>query len=161
MKKSMKKLLIMRNILILFSLILVGCSSNKHSVLEKGSDTMTWETILENSHGGPVKPQIIVAKEASITEEFYAQINKARKPGFAIPEIDYTKEMLIMVCMGEKNTGGYGSSIYSVVDKGSYVEITIKDTTPEKGAMTTMVITQPFYIAKLPTTNKRIVFKKL
>ena len=42
-----------------------------------------------------------VIKDAKSLSKFYAGINKTRKPGLPVPIVDFSKEMAILVCLGE------------------------------------------------------------
>ena len=57
-----------------------------------------------------------------------------------------------MLYMGQKNTGGYGIGIEDVKEVDNKVIVKIKKTYPD--GMATMVITEPFVIAKINTTKK-------
>lgn len=85
------------------------------------------------------------------------------------PNVDFSKEMVIAVCMGVKNTGGYDIEITSV-DRGDNVNdantVAVNFMTSSPSGMVTDVLTQPYHIIRLdvPTTtatsdnNLEIVF---
>lgn len=126
----------------------------------KADDKLSWEVLLQKATGGPDTPQLIVAKEPEIVAEFFDKLNEDRTPNLAVPKVDYAKEMLLILCLGEKTTGGYQIGIAGIEESSTRVTVTVTEVAPEPGAMVTQALTQPFYIAKLKTTNKRIVFKK-
>lgn len=155
----MKKLL---SSLSIVCIMLVGCSATKPVTAEKPAVTegITWEVLLQSSIGGSDTPQVMVAKEPSIVNEFFAGVNKRTQSHFAVPKVDYTKEMLVILCMGQKNTGGYQLNIKGIEENPFNLVITVSETSPQPGEMVVTMLTQPFLVAKLKASDKKVIFKK-
>lgn len=153
----------MKIYILIFSLF-VGCGASK-DLESKKSDSMKvtplYETLVESAMGGYSSPQIKVIKEQNTLLEIYGQVNKTRKPGFPIPTVNFEKETIVAVFLGQKNTGGFSVSVNEIVEKDGKLFINVKETKPDKGSMATMVFTQPFCIIKLNNTDKELVFKKV
>ncbi len=152
-------------VLVLLTVIMAACgpakqSTNMEDTSSENQKRLSFELLVQHSHGGYDKPQIKVIKEPTELQEIYAKINMTRRPGFPIPEVDFDTEMIIGLYMGEKNTGGFSIGIDSVEETKKELIIHVKETTPE-GGMVTMAICQPFCIVKMPATKKEIVFKKV
>lgn len=160
MKPFMKKLLSTLSIS-LVCLVFVACDSTKPVTKNTASDTLEWETLMSETYNGPEEAKFIIAQEPSVVTEFYAEINTNRAPDIAVPDVDYTKEQLLLLCMGQKNTGGFAIEVANIAVENSEVVVTVKETTPTPGAMVTMALTSPFTVVKMPHTDKKIVFKKL
>ena len=76
---------------------------------------------------------------------------------FTETKIDF-KEYMVIACFDQiRASGGYGIEATDIEKSGKNVDITIKKTQPQ--GMVTTVITQPFYIAKIPKTKNNIRFK--
>ena len=43
-----------------------------------------------------------VIRDAKSLNKFYREINKTRKPGLPVPMVDFSKDMLVLVCLGEQ-----------------------------------------------------------
>ncbi len=146
----------------LIILIMVSCGMTNDAISQdKNSENknVAFSIILQNEFGGPNTPEIQVIKEPKALQQFYSLINRTRKPGFALPKIDFTKEMVIVLCMGEKREAGNSISIVSVKESEKELQVLVSEK-GNVGKMSAMVITQPFNIVKLPLTLKKIVFKK-
>lgn len=69
-----------------------------------------------------------------------------------LPQVDFTKERLLLVDMGQKPTAGYSlettSQIINVIDGTADLEL--KWSEPEPGSILTQVITSPCIMIKLP-----------
>lgn len=150
-------------IVVAFFMTACGGAKQQNGAMEANQNNQKkplFEVLVQHSHGGYEQPQIKIIKEPKALQEVYAKINMTRRPGFPIPDVDFDKEMIIGLYMGEKNYGGYSISIDNVEETKKELIIFVKESTPE-GMMATTVICQPFCIVKMPATKKEIVFKKV
>ncbi|WP_340077563.1 protease complex subunit PrcB family protein [Leptobacterium sp. I13] len=122
--------------------------------------TYPYKLIVQDVIGGPENPQILVIKEPSLLQEFYAKINMTRKPGLAVPKVNFKKETIIILCMGLKKTAGYQSKINTIEEQEDTIIVYVEEITPAKDDFVPTVITQPFSVYKIPKKNKKIVFRK-
>lgn len=149
-------------------IILLSCGSTKETsnLIQKEKNIISnvnhngFEPIITSQIGGFITPQIWIIKESKALEEVYAQINKTRKPGFVIPKVDFSKESIIAIFMGEKMTGGYAVTVKEVKEYANKISVKVIETTPKKSDMVTNVITQPFCVFKVNNTTKNMVFEK-
>jgi hypothetical protein len=144
----------------LLAIILVGVAfscQTKKTVAEKTGISFT--ELLSGNHSNIRTEKSLVIKEPSSFQEILNSINKTREPNIKIPEINFKKEMLLALFMGERNTGGHSIRIDSISSNEKEVFVYVKELTPQ--GMATMVITHPFYLAKIKKTDKQIVFKEL
>ena len=110
---------------------------------------------------GLTKPEQLVIKDAKEWREVWERIHcKVISPVPPLPEIDFTKEMLVVVALGTRPTGGYGIFVDRAVDKNNRREITVGKQTPGKNCFTTQALTQPVDIVRLPKTDLPVSFKE-
>lgn len=76
-----------------------------------------------------------------------------------LPAVDFSREMVVAVSLGARNSGGYSVSIKSIVD-GTNIVVTYKETTPDPSGIYTAAITHPFVFVKVPLTSKPVKFVK-
>ncbi len=160
----------MKTITTLFILLLISCggakkqmeneNNNKIESAKDKQDLAVFETLVVAQIGGFTTPQIRVIKEEQALREVYGQINKTRKPGFILPKVDFKKETVVAIFMGEKNTGGYAVNVTSVTHKSNTILVTVKETQPKANAMVITALTQPFCVIKINTETKNIIFEK-
>ena len=74
--------------------------------------------------------------------------------------VDFEKETIIGLFMGEKTTGGYAISVASIEETKNELIVQVAESAP-KGKFVSMVITQPFSIFKIKKTDKAIRFEKI
>ncbi|NER13997.1 protease complex subunit PrcB family protein [Leptobacterium flavescens] len=140
-------------------LLFVSCFFNEDRYKTDAVQEPTFELILQEQTGGPAKPQMMVVKGEKSLKDFYIQINKTRRPGLPVPEINFKEEKVIILCMGSRTTGGYSIEIEKLEEKADLINIYVR----EKGSpskYSTSVLTEPFSIYKIKAADKKLVFKK-
>lgn len=138
--------------------VLIACNGQKKASVENSvgqlkSDTPL-EFILQDEYGSFEVEETMVIKDEKRLKSFYAKINKTRKPGLSVPDIDFSKEMVIVHCSGAQNQSGIPILTYH---KETTTQVLLEHKI-EKG--TTAVKTNPFCVYKLPLTEKEIVVEK-
>lgn len=137
----MKKLAILSLIVILA----VGCNSKKAAFEGDAEFTI----LAERGYGGRSTPSHELVKDQAELEALYRSMRIEE-----IPAVDFSKNNVVAVFMGQKPTGGYSITIDKVEIKGNTAMILVKNTVPEPGAILTMAITNPYCIAAIPKTEK-------
>jgi len=147
-----------KKILFFCCFCLISCSAQKKEV--QNSSIVSFKKITNQSHGGSKEELYLIISNQKELQKVYAQINMFRKPGLAIPSVNFKNEKIIALFMGQKNTGGYMIEIDTIISKkDASIEIKIKETIPNND-MVTMAITHPFSIYLL-YSNAKISFKKI
>ena len=132
----------MKKLIALFSVVLIfSCSSSK------SSKEVTYLALMDSSHNGKQRESYEVIDNHIDLSKTYKIIKDE-----LVPNIDFAKARVVVLYMGQKNTGGYSIGIEEVREESNKVIVKIKKTYPD--GMATMVITEPFFIAKINTTKK-------
>ncbi len=154
----------MIRLFVIYIFLLSSCSSsstiNKQTMIIS-QDTITFETLAEDFYGGMTDSKFIVIKDETTLNEIYKLINKNKSPGIKIPIINFEKETVLVLFLGEKSSGGHSISVEQILDENEKVTVKYKVTLPKLGEMVTTVMTQPYCIIKIPKTLKEVVFKKI
>lgn len=88
----------------------------------------------------------------------WSQLHGGMTPLPPAPVIDFSKEMLVLVAVGEQPSGGFGVTIREATRAGSVVTIHAIHTKPGMGCAVTMALTQPVDIVRLATRADSVVF---
>ena len=146
----------MRNLIQgLLVLLMFGCSHHK----EIGA--VTFEEIgaefLTGAGEEGIQKENFVIQDKKSWNELLVKMNRINHISDSITEheIDFSKNTLIAVFDKVKSTGGYELDL-KITRTTENLVVTIMNTIPE--GMATMVMTQPFYIVKIPKTQEVIVF---
>lgn len=89
-------------------------------------------------------------------EEFsraWAQAHASLLTPPAPPVVDPTRETLVAVFMGERPSGGYSVSVRSVAIEQGDLVVELNFGAPAPGAMTTMALTSPWLILRVPRSD--------
>jgi hypothetical protein len=149
----------MKNILFMLTLVLVavlytGCSNS-------GSDEtkVPSEIVLDGMYSAVEdKREVLITNNEqfqSLMNEIYKDMDQM--PRF--PVVDFTKNSVVAVFIGQRSNGGFMVTIDSITEGSKFVNVNIIETTPGPNCMTTQALTRPFAIVKIPKTDKKPVFK--
>lgn len=160
----MKKLTLL--LLVASPLLIIACTpadSNNSSSPDSGESDGTklnFQTIEKRGMSGINSPENIVINEEKEWANLWARIHSNQTPTPKLPQMNFSKETVVGVFLGTKNSGGYGIEIKKVTDTGKKIVVMVEEASPPKGAMVTMALTQPFHLVKIENPGKKpIEFK--
>jgi hypothetical protein len=110
-----------------------------------------------NSGFSERKNQIILTQN-----EYNAAWTQAYKNYFKKPkpqQVDFETSQLILVAMGEQNSGSHDLKVSSIEENNTYITITIEESKPGASCMTTSVMTYPYQMVSIKKSDKEIIFK--
>ena len=79
------------------------------------------------------------------------------------PSVDFSKEIVVAVFMGQRSTGGYSTEIvgYRSASPGlKDVIVEYRETAPSRDAIAAQVLTSPYHIAVIPKQTGTVTFEK-
>ena len=137
----------------LFVISIVSCKS-QDQIKSANTDTMQLTLLIEDNYSGQDEKELFIIKDQNELETFFGKVNRTRKPGLPIPEVDFKKERVIVWCGGNKDASRLRLSVKNITDHVIYLK-------KEKTAMSHLegAIISPFVIYKLPNTHKVVKFK--
>jgi len=138
--------------------IFMSCNGQKKVTSSSKELNNELTLLIRDSYSGISTPEIQIIKEPTSLKSFFLKINKTRKPGLAVPKIDFTKEMVILLCSGEQ-TGDATTKIAKGKESSTNLILKVKKEDIIRKISST-AITSPFYLYKMPLTDKEIVFEK-
>lgn len=131
-----------------------GCSN-------MGSDDtkLAMEIVIDGTYSGvEVKQEMLINNNddyQKIMNEVYKNLDQMPR----IPVVDFTKNSLVAVFIGERRSGGFLVNIDSIIDGSRSITAHVTESTPGVNCMVTDVITRPYTIVKIPKTDKKPVFR--
>lgn len=151
----MKKIL-----LVPFAILLFSCDSTKKTTEsiekpateQKNSEKM-YTILSESGYQGKDEKSFEVIKDNNALVKLYEAVNDEQ-----VPKIDFTKERVVALFLGQKSSGGFSIKVRDVSEKGDKVYVTVQETSPKAGENVTMALTNPYTIVKINST-KEIIFK--
>lgn len=144
----MKTLYLVPMFLILFSCKCVKTENNKAS-----NKNALFTTLFSSAYQGRETAENLIITNQKDLDELYASVNNEE-----VPKVDFSKNQVVALFLGTKNTGGHGISIDRVEAQDNKIIVYKKIQRPDKDAMVTMALTNPFVIAEIHSKNE-IEFK--
>jgi hypothetical protein len=82
------------------------------------------------------------------------------KPDDPNAKVDFTKEMVLGVFLGQRATGGYGVVIKDVKEQKGKLLVTYQEVMPGAGNITIQVITYPYQLVAVKKSSLPVVWKR-
>ena len=83
-----------------------------------------------------------------------------QEPQPDLPQVDFEKQMLIAVFMGQKNTGGHSIEMTGIEESAGDLTVHVAEQSPKPDDVTTQAITSPFHVVLIPRFSGEINYTK-
>ncbi|MCO6176196.1 protease complex subunit PrcB family protein [Flavobacterium sp. NRK F10] len=143
----------MKKILFLIAFMtLVSCNTTKQ--FTEGTD---YTYIIKNSTGGNEKASVAIIDNYNDLINEVDKLNISDAISEALLNVDLEQNNVLVLHLGQRNSGGYGIEIEKMYEKKNILYIKTKEIKPGKGDMVTMALTNPFTIVLIP--KKEVVIE--
>ena len=110
---------------------------------------ISFQTVVKGSRSGVRDPlQIVIRSQAEWDALWKRHVSIETNPP-PPPAIDFNKEIVIGVFLGEKPTGGYDVEIIRTEQSDSVLVIHYREKSPLPGSIVIQAVTQPFHIIQV------------
>jgi len=135
---------------------------NEEMSKETQQESQEFTIILQEAYGGLESKGNRVITNIKGLQEAYGIINRFRRPGLPVPEVDFEKYIVVAIFLGERSSGGYSAEILSISSGKDELVVNIKENRPNPDEIHVTAICQPFCFVKIPKPNDKqdIVFRK-
>ena len=123
----------------------------------KSAERVSFKTIAKGLRSGIREPSQIAIRSQTEWQKLWRQHSSVSTAPAPLPTVDFDKEIVAAVFLGEKPSGGYGIEISSAEVVGSSLTVFVKETSPKPGAIVTQAINQPFHIVRIETAGVETV----
>jgi hypothetical protein len=82
-------------------------------------------------------------------------------PDRAAPAVDFTKEMVVGVFLGSRNTAGYGVDIVGTEIRQGAVVVRYRQRAPAADAITAQIITMPYHLVAIAKAAGEVKFERV
>ncbi len=120
----------------------------------QGETGLTWEELAKGSQAsGGESPRFFVATSQAELENVWglAYGNLLTPPD--LPEVDFSRESVAGMFLGQQPTGGYSVSVQDVTLEDGEVYLQVNVTEPAQGAITTQALTNPWVMVRVSQPN--------
>lgn len=120
----------------------------------RAAESLPIRTLAKGAFSGIREARQQLITDAAAWEKTWKQ--HATNPGAAdkAPAVDFSREMVVVTTMGTRPTGGYTIEITNAEVKGRKLRLSVRQTSPPRGAMTIQAFTAPFHFIAVPRHGK-------
>lgn len=137
-------------IVLLLIFILISCGT---SVVKSAAPIPLYEVLTQQSYGGAsIRFFEILSEENEI-----AMLQKDENLKGKIKPNDLKTSNFVVLNLGERTSGGYTIDVESVIETENSIILTVKETGPKSGSITTDAITTPFCVVKVNSKKELII----
>lgn len=141
-------------------LFFMSCKAQKEASSKvnesKNADT-NLVLIASENYSGQSLPEMLIIKEPKALEKFFSKVNRTRKPGLAVPKIDFEKETIVIYCLGEQTRP---LTPVIEIEKETEDQIILRALSQKTSSsgQTQEITTSPFCMYTVATADKTILF---
>jgi hypothetical protein len=139
-------------VLLVLAVLVASCRSSGTS----SNADEPYRTLLYGYHSGLKAGHLRVARNEEEWRELWAEHTLPMMPKPEPPSVDWSKEMVVCVALGERPTGGYGVSIDHVAVDHGHMIVDAIERKPPADALLPQVITRPYVIAATPRVSGEV-----
>ena len=105
------------------------------------------------------EPTELVIRDRAALETAWARVfNQVQ--GNPAPAVDFSREMVILVALGARRSGGYDIHVDAVAGSGNGAVVRYTATSPGEGCMTTQALTSPVDVVRTPRITGTVRFDR-
>ena len=142
-------------LLCLLPIVVAGCSTEEPVVVK--DNHVPFRVLSEGTTSGWTQQKLLTLRTAREFAEFWSVHRNGNLSD--LPKINFMKQMVIAVCMGERRTGGYAIQIKNIIDTPKALLVDVVITQPRPGGNRIMMINQPHMVVVLPRIDKPVKFQ--
>lgn len=124
-------------------------NSNSKQQLNKETD---FKILYSSAYGGNEESGYLIIENKIDLQSEIERLNITNE--FYNEDIDFKNNVILVLHLGQKNTGGYGITIDKLEKINDEIVIYTNFISPEKGENVTMALTNPYCIAIIPKAKK-------
>lgn len=118
-------------------------------------------TVAKGYRSGIREPLQTVIRNQGEWNVFWKRHSSRDTHSALAPSVDFDREMVVGIFLGEKNTGGYGVEIVRAERRDSSLYFYYREEIPPPGAIVTQALTQPFHLVKvMKYDNMQVIFRR-
>ncbi len=120
--------------------------------------SVPFETLDQGVQSGIRHARKLVIRDGETWAALWREHVAERVPQPPLPQVDFTRDMVIAFFLGEKPTAGYAATIKEIRASLDKLLVRVEVTSPPPGSFVAQVLTQPYHIVKLPRSDLPVEF---
>ena len=112
-------------------------------------------------HGGISECSRLVIRNREEFNEFWNRLTASGSYKPPLPQVDFSRETIVVAAMGQKPSNGYEIIIVGACEVNNHVEVFVHSLEFGKCGPNLAVVTAPVDIVRLPRTDLPVVFREI
>ncbi|AYN68454.1 hypothetical protein D1013_14215 [Euzebyella marina] len=142
--------------ILLIPVLIHSCKGQKNGATnnqteQEDSDNLI-ELLVSDYYDGSIEEDYFVIKDSGALKKFYSKINKTRKPGIPLPDIDFSKNALLVYFPNVQESDKGSLRVKQVTEDTVY----LKTKDPNKASSSTSGL-RPFLVYRISEIDKKII----
>lgn len=121
---------------------------------------MTHSELVREYYTGVHDKQRLVLKNEAAWNQMWSQIVAGREPKPPLPEVNFVTEMVVVVAMGTRSSGGYAIDIDAVYESDGKLYVDVLETSPGASCFVTGALTAPLHAVRVRRHDGAILFSE-
>jgi len=120
------------------------------SAFRPAPDQLAWETVAAGNQATGVDDRRfqLITDRQQLTS-IWAQAHATQLQPPSTPRVDFSRETLIAIFLGQQRSGGYGVEVVRVSEEGGELYLDVRFTEPAAGAITSQALTSPWTLVRV------------
>jgi len=140
--------------IVIIAVVLIACAGSISVPLARLSSTPSSLSF----YGGIGRPERLVVRDNATWHTVWASIWSGTAPMPATPNVDFTKEMVIVAALGSRSTGGYSIVVDSAMATSAGLVVWIGTSSPGARCVTTQAFSAPVDVARIQRIDEPVGF---
>ncbi|MBU2975908.1 hypothetical protein [Zobellia sp. B3R18] len=115
------------------------------------------QLIESDNYSGSDQEEFLVVTDMKTLQKFYSTVNRTRKPGLPVPQVDFSKEVLVIYCAG-KSKNSFQPRLFIENETEDQLVLKVENITGNDKTSTSIIT--PFSVYKLPLAQKNILLQQ-
>ncbi len=142
--------------------LIISCKSQKKTGNEDTGDSPDMPSltlIASDLYGGAEEEVFELIEDQASLQKFYRKVNMTRKPGLAVPQVDFSKNIAVLYCSGSTNATEL-PEIYISDENDSEMHLEKGKLYAKDSIVKSTATVTPFGLYLLPLTDKQVIFSQ-
>ncbi|OLC83388.1 MAG: hypothetical protein AUH72_04565 [Acidobacteria bacterium 13_1_40CM_4_65_8] len=131
------------------------------AALLQTTTTTTTATTMKTVDKGPMSGLDAPRQVTVRTPAEFATLWKSHAADRKMPDVDFTKNMVVGIFLGSRPTAGFGVEIVSAQPESGTLLVKYKETRPSRDTIAAQVLTSPFHLVAVPKFDGTVRFEKV
>jgi hypothetical protein len=137
----------------MFFLLHLTCSYG-----EDNGKLASFEILEQGGNSGVRTGKAIAIHDAASWNTLWLEHKKNSTLASAAPAVDFSKQMVVAVFLGERRTGGYAVHIQTISAESGGLNVAYQERRPGKDCILIMAITFPYQIVRVARVDGPVTF---